>query len=394
MPKIVLNDALGTYDVTKINNNFRLIEEALNDEVMYRITIDGTDNTIDTNVDMNGKRILNLAAPQTNNEPVRKFDLDNIKSELKGDPGPQGPAGPTGSAGPAGATGPAGPQGVAGPAGATGATGPAGSTGPAGATGPAGPEGPQGPQGVAGAGTSVAVSDEGVSLTAAATSLNFVGAGVTATTSGSSVTVTIPTPTVTKADVGLGNVDNTSDVNKPVSTAQQTALNLKANLASPTFTGTVSGITKAMVGLTSVDNTADTAKPVSTAQQTALNLKANLAAPQLTGKAKADAMEFTTAARASSSSHAIDLATVGEISTTITANTAFSFTNAPGANRSQVVYLRLTNAGAFTLTWPASTKFGGGSLGTLTAAGVDLLAVKWDSVTSTYFVFVVKKDIK
>lgn len=40
-----------------------------------------------------------------------------------------------------------------------------------------------------------------------------------------------------KADVGLGNVDNTSDANKPVSTAQQTALNLKANLASPALTG-------------------------------------------------------------------------------------------------------------------------------------------------------------
>jgi hypothetical protein len=37
---------------------------------------------------------------------------------------------------------------------------------------------------------------------------------------------------LTKADVGLGNVDNTSDANKPVSTAQQTALNLKANLAT------------------------------------------------------------------------------------------------------------------------------------------------------------------
>lgn len=34
---------------------------------------------------------------------------------------------------------------------------------------------------------------------------------------------------VTKAQVGLGNVDNTSDANKPVSTAIQTALNLKAN---------------------------------------------------------------------------------------------------------------------------------------------------------------------
>lgn len=40
-----------------------------------------------------------------------------------------------------------------------------------------------------------------------------------------------------KGDVGLGNVDNTSDAAKPVSTAQQAALNLKANLASPTFTG-------------------------------------------------------------------------------------------------------------------------------------------------------------
>lgn len=41
---------------------------------------------------------------------------------------------------------------------------------------------------------------------------------------------------LTTATLGLGNVDNTSDVNKPVSTAQQTALNLKANLLSPAFT--------------------------------------------------------------------------------------------------------------------------------------------------------------
>ena len=37
---------------------------------------------------------------------------------------------------------------------------------------------------------------------------------------------------VTKAQVGLSNVDNTSDINKPVSTAQQTALNLKENVAN------------------------------------------------------------------------------------------------------------------------------------------------------------------
>jgi hypothetical protein len=60
-------------------------------------------------------------------------------------------------------------------------------------------------------------------------------------------------------------------------------VSLKADIASPTFTGTVSGITKAMVGLGSVDNTSDAAKPVSTAQATAIALKANLASPSFTG---------------------------------------------------------------------------------------------------------------
>lgn len=90
---------------------------------------------------------------------------------------------------------------------------------------------------------------------------------------------------VTKTMVGLGNVDNTSDANKPVSTATQTALDLKAPLASPTFTGTVAGVTKSMVGLGNVDNTSDANKPVSTATQTALDLKAPLASPTFTGTA-------------------------------------------------------------------------------------------------------------
>jgi hypothetical protein len=42
---------------------------------------------------------------------------------------------------------------------------------------------------------------------------------------------------LTKSSVGLGNVDNTSDANKPVSTATQTALDLKAPIASPALTG-------------------------------------------------------------------------------------------------------------------------------------------------------------
>lgn len=42
---------------------------------------------------------------------------------------------------------------------------------------------------------------------------------------------------VTKAQVGLENVNNTSDIDKPISTATQNALNLKANAANAVLTG-------------------------------------------------------------------------------------------------------------------------------------------------------------
>jgi len=70
---------------------------------------------------------------------------------------------------------------------------------------------------------------------------------------------------VTKTDVGLGNVDNTTDLLKPISNAAQSALDLKAPLANPVFTGTVSGITKSMVGLGNVPNL-DFSNPVNITQ--------------------------------------------------------------------------------------------------------------------------------
>lgn len=48
-----------------------------------------------------------------------------------------------------------------------------------------------------------------------------------------------------RTSIGLGNVDDTSDANKPISTATQTALDLKAALVSPVFTGDPTGPTPA-----------------------------------------------------------------------------------------------------------------------------------------------------
>ena len=49
--------------------------------------------------------------------------------------------------------------------------------------------------------------------------------------------------THTKADIGLGNVDNTADTAKPVSTATQTALNAKANTSSLSTVATTGSYT-------------------------------------------------------------------------------------------------------------------------------------------------------
>jgi hypothetical protein len=130
--------------------------------------------------------------------------------------------------------------------------------GPTGAAGTPGATGPQGPPG------NDAPSDH--------TLLSNIGVNTHATID-LHISSTANPHNVTKTQVGLSDVDNTSDAAKPVSTAQQTALNLKANIASPTFTGTVSGITKAMVGLGNVDNTSDLLKPISNDTQAALDLK-------------------------------------------------------------------------------------------------------------------------
>jgi len=100
------------------------------------------------------------------------------------------------------------------------------------------------------------------------------------------------TGVVTLADINLDNVDNTSDSDKPVSTAQQAAID--ATVLS--IDGQTGAVTLGDINLDNVDNTSDANKPVSTAQQTALNLKADATALA----AKADILEWTITANASS----------------------------------------------------------------------------------------------
>lgn len=89
---------------------------------------------------------------------------------------------------------------------------------------------------------------------------------------GKTATISLSDPTIQSTDV--------TDFNSAVSGLVN---GIYAPLNSPTFTGTVNGISKSMVGLGNVDNTSDADKPVSSATQSALNLKASLAGSTFTG---------------------------------------------------------------------------------------------------------------
>ena len=98
-------------------------------------------------------------------------------------------------------------------------------------------------------------------------------------------------------------------------TATAVALKLNASAVS-TFGGTLvddadASAARTTLGLGSVDNTADAAKPVSTATQNALNLKANLASPALTGT--------PTAPTAAADTNTTQVATTAYVQTELTA---------------------------------------------------------------------------
>lgn len=138
-----------------------------------------------------------------------------------GDTGPQGiqgVKGDTGNTGPTGltgATGPTGPQGIQGVKGDTGDTGPTGATGPQGATGNTGAQGPQGIQGIQGPegpqGSAASVADV---------------TGLQAALDG-------------KSNTGHGHAMSDITGLGDALTARDTAIDLKANKASPVFSGDV-----------------------------------------------------------------------------------------------------------------------------------------------------------
>jgi len=90
----------------------------------------------------------------------------------------------------------------------------------------------------------------------------------------------------------------------------------------------------------------------------------------------------------------IDMEVANFFSATIDEACTFTFSNPPASGDFGAFVLELTNGGAFTVTYPASVDFPGGTAPTLTASGVDQLVFTTRDGGTTYFGFVAGLDIK
>ena len=144
-------------------------------------------------------------------------------------------------------------------------------------------------------------------------------------------------------------------------------------------------LNKSAVGLGNVDNTSDANKPISTATQSALDAKAPLLQPTLTGLREV---------KVAMAANNIDVATGNLFTKTISGATTLTTSNVPASGTLASFILDLTNGGSATITWWSGVKWAGGTAPTLTAAGRDVLGFYTHDGGTTWTGLLLGKDAK
>ena len=112
---------------------------------------------------------------------------------------------------------------------------------------------------------------------------------------------------ITKANIGLGNVDNTSDVNKPVSTAQQTAIDSVKSAANKYTDNAIANL---------LNNSTEAVDSIYELRDAMEDNADAITALQRIASSKADASALTSHTGDKSNPHGVTAAQVGALSTT------------------------------------------------------------------------------
>ncbi|HMI09737.1 MAG TPA: hypothetical protein VK497_05075 [Candidatus Saccharimonadales bacterium] len=232
------------------------------------------------------------------------------------------------------------------------------------------------------------------------------------------------TPAQVKTDLGLANVDNTSDANKPVSTATTTALGGKASTATTVSAGT--GLTgggdlsanrtiSANFGVAAGTIAQGNDTRITGAEQAAnkniangyasLNASTHVPTAQL-GSGTADSTTYLRGdntwatpaagggvspingggetyfdAGSSGAAKTLDLINGNVQKLTLTANCTITLTGpATGAYRSMLLYVFQDGTGLRTITWPASVKWGAAGAPFLSTTSLKMDKILLDTV--------------
>lgn len=170
---------------------------------------------------------------------------------------------------------------------------------------------------------------------------------------------------VPTAQLGSGTANNTTFLRGDSTWAAAPVTSVASK------TGAVT-LVKADVGLANVDDTSDASKPVSTAQQTALDNKVNVANGG--GETYFDAGNSGTAIT-------LNLANGNVQKLTLTGNCTITLTSpASGAYRSLLLYVFQDGVGSRTITWPGSVSWGTAGAPTLSTAVTKMDKILLDTV--------------
>ena len=179
---------------------------------------------------------------------------------------------------------------------------------------------------------------------------------------------------VTKGQVGLSNVDNTSDANKPISDATANALAGKQDtLESGSNIKTINGTS--VLGSGNIVTVDSTKLP-------------------LTGGTMTGAITAIRETKVEMVTNNIDLATGNLFTKIISGATTLTISNVLATGNVNSFVLELTNGGSAVITWFSGVKWAGGTAPTLTASGKDILGFYSHDGGTTWNILGVNKDVK